>query len=330
LRERSSSIDSNGIYEVAQSCKVDVDADGLVEAGLLQEAEREPESPNKYKFFHLSVQEFFIARSLSSEFAKTVKLGAEVWGHEPETGDLGQVRTDYLQASMFGFLEELLGKDGSFVSELHKLLASPQFRSGMHHADSAKVAIQRNLVEYVGMTYRGGDSEAKVVTSLLAILEGDELDEEVRFNAARALERIHPGAPRPYFDYISDWGEKEWPRFATAKSEKDAPYTIQGKGLKSVRPARHYRFSPNDSNALLVDALWREVSRRLAALLERLFEKPEVLSFLRINCSMAWIRWYHRDQAEQLARLLKLAESNAEKETTTNLGFVKKYCTDPE
>ena len=67
----------------------------------------------------------------------------------------------------------------------------------------------------------------------------DDQDLTVAFNAARALERIHPRAPRPYFDYASDWGERNWTKvYKDAEKQKIRPYAMRGVHLKTPKPGR--------------------------------------------------------------------------------------------
>jgi len=61
-----------------------------------------------------------------------------------------------------------------------------------------------------------------------------ELSFVIRYNAARALERVHPWAPKPYFDYMSDWGDRDWRkngiRPAWRNSALGHPRLLQEKG----------------------------------------------------------------------------------------------------
>ncbi len=284
------------------------------------------------RFFHESVNEALVASRLTQEFRDVVSDRVP----EAELQELATARVelDYYQSSFYGFLSELLDK--GFEDNLMGWLSR-------RHPSPANWRIFRNFIEYFGLTFRGGDEtrERGAAESLLKVIEDErydltvgheEFDEQVtavRFNAARALERIHPQAPRPYFDYVSDWGEHDWTAaidtwrrlmertrglpplpheersHAQAAHAGRSPWVMRGHKLNRPIAKRHGGFTFM-VGARVDNRLQRDVSARLAQILKRLSHPATPANLpLRINCTWAWVRWYHPEQAQEHGALIE-------------------------
>jgi hypothetical protein len=200
----------------------------------------------------------------------------------------------------------------------------------------------RNLVECAGMICEGGDDEDHVEW-LLGIMGDRRLDDVTRYNAARALERSHPWAPRPYFDYMSDWGDRDWKEVRTrAATDKISPWAVRGYRIREAAGAeseevfhRNPRVFPymavckgDKIRPLLQARVSETVGNLLLDLLHQLPESPErqneetyrPIDLLLINFSHAWVRWYHSEHSPLLRDVRNSATKNqACKETQENL-----------
>lgn len=274
------------------------------------------EDREKVKFFHESVYEFFVTLKLKDEFERVVNENLDK--SQLEDLKLANLEMDYLQSSAYGFLSEMLGEN--FIVKLNRKL---------EESDLLKMPVKllRNLVEYIGMTFCDNNVE-NVASLLLSLIANSDLDILIRFNAARALERIHPLAPRPYFDYVSDWGRdgSDWTELLNkVRKQPEKPWVMRGVYMKEPAPGKQYAFTPNfkkemDKN---LQDLRKKVSKRLSDILEGLLRtgKPSDHELpLRLNISHSWIRWYDPDQREILEKLRKTCVSKKiEKETFENL-----------
>ncbi len=274
------------------------------------------------KFCHESVHEFFVAWSLWHDFKAIVREGLET--NAVMRMGIDRVKTDFIQASMYGFLEQLLGQ--TFVHEVATLILDRhRFRRLTPYA-------QRNLIEYVGMTYRDSpvlavavqagsapsESESELVNAVLKILESDDFEVLVRFNAARVLERIHPGAPRPYFDYVSDWGEGYWRREGSVGS-RDAPWVVRGALRSKEDLGKQFAFMPNERD-VGDNAFWEMVSARIIRVLTQIVDSDsDDALILRVNCSNALIRWFHPSHSTELMELIRRIEGTGDFRTRWNL-----------
>lgn len=271
------------------------------------------------EFFHPSVSEFFTARALAQSFQEVVRSAPDV--ERIRLLPLGRVDLDFYPTSVYGFLCERLGAD--FVDKLLVALRA-------YDLSRLERRLLRNLIEYVGMTYRGGPGYSSVIRWLVSLIGNGDLHFEIRYNAARAVERIHAWAPQPYFDYMSDWGEKDWSaKRRSASRARIRPLAIRG--YKSTEGKKRRR--PGDYPSLFVShtsnidgELQREVSAELLRVIESLLARWQLadsapagqresskkdqkeIDWLLINCSYALVRWYHEDHREHLDRLR--AESN--------------------
>jgi hypothetical protein len=273
-------------------------------------------SQQKVKFFHESVYEFFVIRKLKYEFERVVNENLDK--SHLEDLKLSKLEMDYLQSSAYGFLSEML--EQNFIVKLNRKLKE---------SDLLKMPVKllRNLVEYIGMTFCDNNVE-NVASLLLSLIDKSDLDIVIRYNAARALERIHPLAPRPYFDYVSDWGkdDSDWTDvFNKARKQPEKPWVMRGVYRKEPSPGKQYAFTPNikkemDKN---LQHLQTSVSEKLCNILDGLIEtaKPSDHELaLRLNISHSLIRWYHPDHLRILEKLKKACISKKiEKETFENL-----------
>ena len=273
---------------------------------LLASADREG-----VKFYHESLHEFFGSWALIESFQKV--LSAPDRPAALTELPLARVDVDFLQPSVYGFLHERLGDD--YVETLRRKLAGTDLTGWPEQ-------LVRNLVEYVGMTYVKGQDYRTVVEWLLQLMRSG-LSPVIRYNAARALERIHPRAPRPYFDYASDWGDRDWARVRNdAKTDQLCPYAIRAYRIVND----HLRDRQPGKRPLAVckteqcdPYLQLEVSAQLGKMLAQLLAelpdsrgdpkcKWQPIDWLLINFSHAWVRWYHPNHNGLLGEVRKLAQ----------------------
>jgi hypothetical protein len=142
----------------------------------------------------------------------------------------------------------------------------------------------------------------RIALSLIEIAESQTLVPRVRYNALRALERIHPGAPRPYYRHASDWGESDYDELVKIASQPKEvrPWVMRGYGKKEPAAGTHWAWAPNKRDNPDAD-LQAEISDRLGVLLENVIRPPISgalaegggIEGAAINASHAWIRWFH-------------------------------------
>ena len=268
-------------------------------------------------FSHESIYEFFVARALTADFAATVA----------ETSDpaalaklnLSHVELDYPQASVYGFLEEMLENTVrlGIPRQLSKLTSS-----------SHLWRLLRNCIEYIGMTHGEDSNNRPIAFSLMEIAEDPMVVPRVRYNALRALERVHPGAPRPYYRHASDWGELDYDDLVKIASQPQEarPWVMRGYGKREPAPGRHWAWEPNGRDNPDED-LQEQISHRLGMLLESAIQPPisdDVaegggIEGVAINASHAWIRWFHRSDRGLLDELKRKADSLPQCATHDNL-----------
>ncbi len=319
LRARTRSISRGDLEAVKrQSAPGTVLEDAQLDAMeiLIPSGENRSEG-RRVRFFHETAYEYFVAAALRGDFEKALQQDTP----EPALRllQLGNVELDYLPSSVYGFLSEMLG---SHVSDA--LLNRLEDRI----VKSMPAKLARNLVESLGLLYRGRDDQ-KAAKRLLGLIRDardrqDDADCTVGFNAARALERIHPRAPRPYFDYASDWREKDWTEDRQREKEQNiCPNAMRGHYLETPKPGKR-RIAvlpqmPGDAETTLQEL----VSKELADILDELINSSSQAageSSMRINCSFAWVRWYHPSHELRLETLCKDAKARGlEKETIENL-----------
>jgi hypothetical protein len=126
-------------------------------------------------FVHESLYEFFVSVGLRDSFRLVLDSRDEV-------GDfvalpLAAVDLDIPQSSVYGFLSDRLA--GRYIEDLRKKF------SATNMPGSEQLA--RNLVEYVGMVYRGGEDCSDVANWLLDLIRSEDLHGDVRYNAQRQL-----------------------------------------------------------------------------------------------------------------------------------------------
>jgi hypothetical protein len=275
------------------------------------------------KFFHESITDFLTAVGLVDSFQQVIAHAddADLVSALP----LARVDLDFLQPSFYGFLHEQLGD--AYPAALVNALSGRDISRW-------KAELVRNLLEYIGMTPRG-DTDRPAVEWLLEVMRSHPVA-LVRYNAARALERVHVWAPRPYFDFMSDWGEQSWTEERRQAADKRLrPWAIRGFRMRDKKLVQR---KPGQNPPLAVskgapkdDALHRQVSGELARLIRELLAKvsdepggpttgERETEWLLINYSHAWTRWFHPDHRPQLAELRTLARGRpGVEETEENL-----------
>jgi hypothetical protein len=287
--------------------------------------------PTRVKFRHESINDFFVASSLGDSFRQIVETVADVSGLAGLP--LAHVDLDFLQTSLYGFLWEKLGEH--YLERLKDRFLDP----GVFQYKLAMSQLHRNIVEYAGMTFARSQDLRGVADWLLGLMRDPLLDAVVRYNAARALERIHPWAPRPYFDYMSDWGDGDW-KSVRSQAEKDGlcPWAIRGYRIQR-KTGQTVNRTPGKYPALAVlrgkpkdIGLQRHVSEQLSKLILGLLSQSTSessdemssdlrnnLNWLLINYTHAWVRWYHPKDSGVLREARSLAEQSVRPGVLENL-----------
>jgi hypothetical protein len=287
------------------------------------------------KFYHESINEFFVAWVLLESFQRLLDPSADE--HVLAQLPLAQVDLDFLQTSLHGFLNEQLGK--KYIREVLARVTCPRVLP----CDDRIVGLIRNIVEYVGITFNDVNNTHAVAEWLLDLMGMRELDVVIRYNAARALERIHPWAPQPYFDYMSDWNDRDWSQTrGRAEAEGLCPWAVRGYRIKKDKETGDEKIEDRKPGQKPYVAVLRDrildvdhqasVSRSIGQLvIETLEQLPNSsprggaskwrpLDLLLINYAYAWVRWYHPADWALLERARQVAEKNdAGKETLENL-----------
>lgn len=240
-------------------------------------------------FFHQSIHEFFLAMRLKDEFQKALEMKPEEMGRLA----LAEAKLDYYASSIHGFLSERLEKKDFF-----RTLVAWFDKTG-ERLNLYPPPLLRNLVEHVGMTFRGSfeqEEDYRTAGVLLALVENSALSALVRYNAARALERIHPSSPKPYFDFTYDWGEASLEALGTIPDV----HTIRGTYKKNPVPAPAEMVVRTYTEYDKFSSFRKTIVRRLMALLRGqplngLQGREDgclELYFLKVNCSFALVRWF--------------------------------------
>lgn len=257
------------------------------------------------KFYHESLNEFFISWVLEDSYRALLDLRLD----PPVLRDLplARVDLDFPQPVVYGFLRERLPHD--YVHTLQRILKSSVI-------PSLDPRLLRNLVECIGFIYTDASDVGEMVHCLLDLIDSD-LDTLVRYNAARALERIHPLAPKPYYDFMSDWGDRDWSNeWKQAEEDGICPWAIRahrthGEDLIPRRPGKHpvlavLRSGPLDTKLQI------DVSERLGKILQNLLADPSTDPWLLINCSYAWVRWFHSGHTGLLEEIRGLVDHRSQ------------------
>jgi hypothetical protein len=286
----------------------------------------------RVKFRHESINDFFVASSLGDSFRQILKPVADV--SELAGLPLAHVDLDFLQTSLYGFLREELGAD--YLERLKDRFLDP----GVFQYKPSMSQLHRNIVEYAGMTFARSQDVPGVADWLLGLMRDPSLDAVIRYNAARALERIHPWAPRPYFDYMSDWGDGDW-KSVRDQAETDGlrPWAIRGYRIQRETGQTVDPRTPGKNPALAVlrgkpknIGLQRHVSEQLSELIlgllgeltSKLNDKMDSdlssnLNWLLINYTHAWVRWYHPEHGPCLRHAQALAPRSVHPGVLENL-----------
>ena len=288
LRHRRASLQVGELPQILVTCRVER---AVSEAELSASGVLELRGDGELEFVHPSIYEYFIAHRLKADFL-TVE-NAETSPEQLSSLELGRVELDFPQSAVYGFLSEMLGS--TYFGKLKTRLKAVD-------CQAPPSALIRNLVEYLGMTYRG-DSDPDLALLLLDLIEHPNLNARIRLDAARALERICPLAPHPYFEHVSDWGAREYSELvAIATRTTERPWVIRGYGKEKLGVGKHWAWVDNVGEWPDTD-LQAEVSRRLGTILEQM-QRDSSDSKIQVNVSHAWIRWYHPASRESLDNTL--------------------------
>ncbi len=288
----------------------------------------------RHKFAHHSFLEFFVAKALSMDIEKLINTP----GRHSSVPQLGKAELDYLYSSVYGFLSESLTsrlpRPGLLESRLIEVLRRDLARGkrGWHRCDAKESHTRtlRNIIEFTGMISSSeGPALKKLVDVLTRLLGMAAVHPCLRYNAARALERVHPNAPRPYFEYVSDWDEHgKVERFAKWNhlEREEAPYVVVGyRHGKGRSVGRQHRFAPNIGTQIDAE-LQKKVSQ---ACIDTILDTgPTAQSahgneqwdlHLRVNCANTLIRWLDSSHEVEARRLWK--NTKLPKQVRENLGI---------
>ncbi|MFH1923373.1 MAG: hypothetical protein ABIP48_26210 [Planctomycetota bacterium] len=202
---------------------------------------------------------------------------------------------DYVGFETFRFLGELLSVDEGLLESISTAMDRYPKGKRKHWND-----IVQNCFEAVGMM--GVDDLGEFVDRALRLLTTDSatLTNQTKYNIVRCLERLHDSAWRPYGRHVMemDWqatpDEQCFGVAAVRGFHRRLPelgYTAQMEFL-----SRHNESTPEQL----------PVSDLLVALLEHYAGGREPNGgLLEVNCSLALIRWLHKDY---VARLFELGD----------------------
>jgi hypothetical protein len=284
---------------------------------LNNEVLRESKETHEITFTHESIYEFFVALSLKDDFLNAI--ASPTSPSNLSQNRLSHVELDYPQSVVYGFLEEFLNK--ACGGRFEDLVRSSIRRLS---TETQEWRLIRNLIEYVGMTHCTNEKDEETAKELIGVAQDEKLQPRVRYNALRALERIHPGAPRPYFRHVSDWGDLDYSELKkiAAQSETQAiPYVMRGHGKQKPEPGKHWAWVPNNRvnpNPILQTRVSNQLGRLLRKSVSSRSEEG-----ISINASHAWIRWFDRKDATLLRELLSETEGIGSKNVLHNLTLIE-------
>lgn len=260
-------------------------------------------------FCHESLYEYLVMSDLEQELRDVLSgRRREEWGGLR----LNNIGLDYLQTSAYGFFDGVTSPD--FADLAVKSLDMKDFTKVPN-------GVKRNVIELVGLVYAAQDV-GSVARRLMELVE-EEPDNKIRFNAARALERIHPSAARPYLLYVSAWAKLPAMRLSRQiGGQKLRPWVMKGHGKKEADPGEHFRFAYR-TDIGYDEALQRHVSGRMCAFLSRSIAKKTTSEMsVRLNVSNALQRWAHESDLAKIKSLAKRLEAVfPEEKTAENLGL---------
>ena len=252
------------------------------------------ETSDEWGFVHGSFREFALAKVMAEEF-----VGRRY--------DLLASRTqlDYVGAEPQQFLRDLFWpKEDELFSLLEDALNSRK------DDGEAWSNIVWNVFETIGNI--GKDSAAaRFIDRALSILDprkqgsGDcEASYRAQQNIARCLERLHQSAPRPYCDYVV---QRNWTK--EPDQGNFGAQAIRGFHVQKAHPGYFPPMSYLMSAAAQRDRSFKqaEVSDCLLTVLEHLAATApnEGKTYLEINCTVALIRWLHRQHELRAKALLR-------------------------
>jgi hypothetical protein len=267
------------------------------------------ELPDTFSFSHQALREFILAwcvsqevndrsfkllRSSSSFDYEGVEFYARVNDLVPDKQRVIKTLEDLIQGKM---IEEPKDEAGE--------IAHRRWEEQWNH-------LVRNLFEMIGEVMPDDDPNLAESTARIALRYLDRRQAppcyvryKTRYNIARALERIHVSAPRPYFDYILT---NPWDTMDPSPNCIGA-WAIRGFHMETQKPSplppMVFKERPKESEIEMLDA---KVSEGLLAAMEDLRdpELPQDAIFWAINCSLALIRWLPQEPGlQQIERLLQ-------------------------
>jgi len=239
------------------------------------------QTKDEWGFVHDSFREYSLAKTVDEELrSREYEMLAE------------QCSLDYVGSETFRFVSELLPPD-------EQLLESVLAATGGDLRDRRKQwnNMVQNCCEAVGMMVVEGVEP--YVEHLLSLLVDDSqlLFNQTKYNLVRCLERLHDSAERPYWRYVMGM---------QLRTPDERCF-----GVSAVRG--FHRSRPRLGYAMDMELLKRRnesapeqlpVSEVLVSLLESSAGSDEPNGGLvEVNCSMALIRWLHKDHVARLWEL---------------------------
>jgi|SRR5271157_23519 len=276
------------------------------------------DSNNKYRFIHQAIREFILAWSIKDAILHPGKDSLLTTTH----------CLDYESAETYLHLRELLELDGTDMDHLVAEVDPHLVFTG--NADNWSNYL-RNYFEAVAMLGLKGRSLKLAIRRALNVIAAPEREVlyRAKYEAARCLARLHPSAPQPLCDYVTD---KEWLK----PTNYSFIYGFAARGFH--RRERNITDSPPEAISKTYD--WksepdsaRSVIRGLLETLRKLKDIPELprdAEFLYVNCSHALIRWLNRDVPRAVQETERLARDPSVRfEVRINLFLALERCGKP-
>jgi len=253
------------------------------------------QTPEEWGFVHDSFREFALAKTVAIELtSKNYDLLAHTSSF------------DYVGAETYSFLKDLLPTQEALFEHIREALSSTKSKRKIWNN------LVRNSFEAIGII--GDKSAERFIETALGILQptrrsvhqqSDGLaTEKTKYNIIRCIERLHPSAPRPYYQHVltKAWDkEPSWHSFG-AKAVRGFH---RPKPHPDFFPPMIYEWDYNTNNGFMQ----KEVSRCLLTLLEQSSAKRRSREsrYTEINSSFALVRWLYEDHIHIVKKLLNNA-----------------------
>jgi hypothetical protein len=162
------------------------------------------DSNDKYRFIHQTIREFILAWNIKDSIL-----------HPGRENLLTRTQhLDYESAETYLRLRELLALD---ETDMDSLVAKVDLNLVFQGSAEQRSNYLRNYFEAVAMLGLTGQSLESAIKLALSVIAADQKEVlyRAKYEAARCLARLHPSAPRPLCDWVTD---KEWLKSRTILS----------------------------------------------------------------------------------------------------------------